>query len=138
MNNEEETMNASTPVQERFQSIAGRVNADALLVHRGRYLNADLKVAVGDVTYQLRIREGRVESLGRHMPLFAPADLVIRAAEPAWEALWEPMPQAGWHDLFALTKRGAMTIEGDSKMLFAHLQYLKDVLGAPRQVHGIR
>lgn len=136
MNIKEETMNAS--VQERLESIAGRVNADALLVHRGRYLNADLKVVVGDVAYQLRIRNGRVESLGRQMPLFAPADLVIRAAESVWEALWEPMPQAGWHDIFALTKRGAMTIEGDSHLLFAHLQYLKDVLAAPRQVHDIR
>jgi hypothetical protein len=131
MNVKKETMNAS--VQERFESIAARVNADALLVHRGRYLNADLNVVVGEVAYQLRIRCGRVESLGRQMPLFAPADLVIRAAAEAWEALWQAPPQPGWHDLFALTKRGAMSIEGDSQLLFAHLQYLKDVLGSPRQ-----
>ena len=119
--------------QQRFESIAQCVNADAHLVHRGRYLNADLKVVVGEVPYLLSIRSGRVEGLSRQMPLFAPAALTIHAAEAAWEALWEPMPQAGWHDLFALTKRGAMRIEGDSHLLFAHLQYLKDVLAAPRE-----
>ncbi len=123
-------------LQQRFESIAPRVNADARLVHRGRYLNADLKVVLGEVPYLLSIRSGRVESLSRQMPLFAPAALTIRAAEAAWEALWEPVPQAGWHDLFALTKRGAMSIEGDSQLLFAHLQYLKDVLAAPRQARG--
>ncbi len=120
-------------LQQRFESIAQRANADARLVHRGRYLTADLKVVVGDAPYLLRIRAGRVDSLQAQMPLFAPADLVIRATQEAWAALWEPMPRPGWHDLFALTKRGAMTIEGDSHVLFAHLQYLKDVLALPRQ-----
>ncbi len=121
------------PLQQRFESIARRVNADARLVHRGRYLSADLKVVVADVPYLLRIRGGRVESLQSQMPLFAPADLVIRGTGEAWAALWEPMPRPGWHDLFALTKRGAMAIEGNSHVLFAHLQYLKDVLALPRQ-----
>jgi len=120
-------------LQQRFESIAQRANADARLVHRGRYLTADLKVMVGDAPYLLRIRAGRVDSLQAQMPLFAPADLVIRATQDAWAALWEPTPRPGWHDFFALTKRGAMTIEGDSHVLFAHLQYLKDVLALPRQ-----
>jgi len=120
-------------LQQRFESIAQRADADARLVHRGRHLTADLKVVVGDAPYLLRIRAGRVDGLQAHMPLFAPADLVIRATQEAWAALWEPTPRPGWHDLFALTKRGAMTIEGDSHLLFAHLQYLKDVLALPRQ-----
>ena len=120
-------------LQQRFESIAQRANADARLVHRGRHLTADLKVVVGDAPYLLRIRAGRVDSLQAHMPLFAPADLVIRATQEAWAALWEPTPRPGGHDIFALTKRGAMTIEGDSHLLFAHLQYLKDVLALPRQ-----
>ncbi|MCQ9372033.1 hypothetical protein NQ024_12460, partial [Corynebacterium sp. 35RC1] len=74
-----------------------------------------------------------VESLQAQMPLFAPADLIIRGTEEAWAALWEPIARPGWHDLFALTKRGAMAIERDSHVLFAHLQYLKDVLALPRR-----
>lgn len=120
-------------LQQRFESIARHVNADARLVHRGRYLTADLKVLVDDVPYLLRIRGGRIESLATQMPLFVPADLVIRGTAGAWAAFWEPIPRPGWHDLFALTKRGAMVIEGDSHVLFAHLQYLKDFLVLPRR-----
>jgi hypothetical protein len=41
---------------------------------------------------------------------------------------------AGWHDLFALTKRGEMQVEGRMHSFFAHLQYLKEVLEMPRHL----
>jgi hypothetical protein len=43
------------------------------------------------------------------------------------------MPKPGWHDLFALTKRGEAVLEGDLHPFMAHLQYFKDVLALPRQ-----
>ena len=42
-----------------------------------------------------------------------------------------------WHDIFALHKRGAMQIEGESQVLFANLQYIKDVLNSPRLLAGV-
>lgn len=125
-------------LQERFESIQHQVNADHGLVHRGRYLTASIKVFVGDLPYMLNIRSGEIHSISRQWPLFATADLIIQATEEAWEALWEPYPRPGWHDLFALTKRGVMRIEGNSHVLFAHLQYLKDVLNAPRRIHAAK
>lgn len=118
-------------LHERFASIQQRVNADRWLVHRGRHLTADLKVFVGNLPYMLSIRSGEIHGISRQLPLFATADLVIRATDEAWAALWEQYPRPGWHDLFALTKRGAMSIEGNSHLLFAHLQYLKDVFSTP-------
>lgn len=120
-------------LEERFASIQPLVNANRGLVHRGRYLTASIKVCVGDSPFMLEIRGGEIHGIHRQSPLFASADLVIQATEEAWAALWEPCPRPGWHDLFALTKRGAMRIEGNSHVLFAHLQYLKDVLCAPRR-----
>lgn len=124
-------MNA--PLQRRFEAIPELVNGDHALAHRGRYLTADIKVGVGASHYMLYIRNGAIQSISQQPPLFAAADLVIQAAEEAWQALWEECPRPGWHDIFALTKRGAMRVEGDSHMLFAHLQYLKDVLTTPRR-----
>lgn len=121
------------PLQRRFESIPQRVNGDRALVSRGRYLMADIKVFVGASPYMLYIRNGEIQSISQQPPLFAAADLVIQATEEAWEALWEACPRPGWHDIFALTKRGAMRIEGDSHVLFANLQYLKDVLTTPRR-----
>ena len=42
------------------------------------------------------------------------------------------MPDPGWHDLFALTKRGAASMEGDLRPLLQNLQYFKDLLALPR------
>lgn len=121
-------------LQERFESIQQWVNADHWLVHRGRHLTANIKVFVGSQPYMLSIRNGEIHSISKQLPLFATADLVVRATEEAWAALWEKHPLPGWHDLFALTKRGAMSIEGNSHVLFANLQYLKDVFNTPGRV----
>ena len=44
------------------------------------------------------------------------------------------IPEPGWHDLFALTKRGAASIEGDLRPLLQNLQYFKDLLALPRRL----
>ena len=41
--------------------------------------------------------------------------------------------EAGWHDIFALSKRGAMAIEGNLQPLMANLQYVKDLAAAGEQ-----
>ncbi len=125
-----------TSLQERFESIQQQVNNDHGLVHRGRHLTANVKVFVGQAPYMLHIRRGEIQTISTQWPLFTTADLVIQATDEAWSALWEQLPRPGWHDLFALTKRGVMRIEGNSQVLFAHLQYLKDVFNTPRRVHA--
>ena len=56
----------------------------------------------------------------------------LRDYEAYWTEYWQPMPKPGWHDLFALTKRGEAVLEGDLHPFMAHLQYFKDVLALPR------
>ncbi|QIL80599.1 hypothetical protein G7047_12320 [Diaphorobacter sp. HDW4A] len=120
-----------------FESIPTHVNQNAYLIHRGRFMNALIKISVGETVYLMDIQQGRIANLTRKMPLFQTADLVIAASDEAWNALWERFPKAGWHDLFALHKRGVMRIEGESQVLFTHLQYIKDVLNTPRHFHGV-
>jgi hypothetical protein len=43
------------------------------------------------------------------------------------------VPPPGWHDLFALSKKGVMVLEGDLQPLMANLQYVKDLLALPRR-----
>ncbi|WP_353236004.1 hypothetical protein [Diaphorobacter ruginosibacter] len=121
---------------EIFESIPSAVNQDAHLVHRGRFTHALLKISIDTATYLMEIRGGKITQLTREMPLFQTADLSIRANAQAWAALWEKFPRPGSHDIFALHKRGAMAIEGNSHLLFSNLQYIKDVLSTPRRFHG--
>ena len=58
----------------------------------------------------------------------------IRGSEEAWVNHWQKVPAPGWHDLFALTKRGAASMDGDLRPLLQNLQYFKDLLALPRRV----
>lgn len=123
-----------TSLIQRFASIAPHVNSNTCLVHRGRMLTADLVIAIGATRFLLRIHRGEVAELTQRFALFHPCALFVQGTAEAWECLWKKVPPPGWHDLFALHKRGEMVIEGDTRLLFSHLQYLKDVLEMPRHV----
>ena len=41
---------------------------------------------------------------------------------------WKKLPPPGHNDIFALFKRGKLTIEGDLHPFMANLLYIKDVL----------
>ena len=109
------------------------VNGDAALVRRGRYLSATFLVEVGDTTWLVTVHEGRVTGLERGPFLMRAWSFAIRASEEAWRRFWEPVPAAGWHDLFAMTKGGQAIVEGDLQPLMANLRYVKDVLAKPRR-----
>ena len=44
----------------------------------------------------------------------------------------EPVPAPGVHDLMALSKQGLVRIEGNLQPFMANLQFVKDVIAAPR------
>lgn len=110
------------------------VNADAAIVRRGQFLTTEFLVEVGDTPYLVVVVAGRIERVERGPFLLRPWSFAVRASADAWRRFWEPVPEPGYHDLFAMTKRGAARIEGDLRPLMAHLRYVKDVLAAPRRL----
>jgi hypothetical protein len=121
----------------RFESaIPARANSDAFLVWRGRGLTTDCMVGVGSIPFLMRIERGGVVACRRGSPLLASWDFAVRGSAAAWTALWQAPPPPGWHDLFALSKRGEMVFEGRLHPFLAHLQYFKDLLELPREGAG--
>lgn len=110
------------------------VNADADLVRRGAWVDLQFQIGVGTVSYYATIAGGRIAAFDRGPLLMRASRFSVQATEEAWRKFWAPVPEPGWHDLLALTKRGAARIEGDLHPLLANLQYFKDVLAAPRRV----
>lgn len=113
--------------------LAELVNADAALVRRGRYLSTTFLVETGATAWLVSVHEGRVEEVERGPFLMRAWSFKLRASEDAWRRFWEPVPAAGWHDLFAMAKGGHATVEGDLRPLMANLRYVKDVLGKLRR-----
>jgi hypothetical protein len=116
-----------------LDQLAELVNADAGLVRRGRYLSTTFLVETGATAWLVTVHEGRVTRVERGPFLLRAWSFAVRASEDAWRRFWEPVPAAGWHDLFALTKSGHAIVEGDLGPLMANLRYVKDVLAKPRR-----
>ena len=118
---------------DRFANLPRLLAADPDLLRRGRWLTVDCRVDVGNEPFFLTIREGTLAALDRGARLMRSTAFVIRATAEAWTEHWKAVPDPGWHDLFALTKRGAASMDGDLRPLLQNLQYFKDLLALPRR-----
>jgi hypothetical protein len=118
---------------DRFARLPALLSAEQDLIRRGRWLGVDCRVEVGGEPFFLSIRDGDLAALERGPRLMRSTAFTVRATDEAWTNHWKPIPDPGWHDLFALTKRGAASIEGDLRPLLQNLQYFKDLLALPRQ-----
>ena len=116
-----------------IERMAELVNADANLVRRGRFLSTTFLLEVGDKGYLVKILEGRIASVTPGPFVTPNYSFALRAPRDEWELFWTKLPPPGHHDIFALFKRGKLTIEGDLQPFMANLLYLKDVLAKPRQ-----
>jgi pimeloyl-ACP methyl ester carboxylesterase len=115
-----------------FERLPELVNANAALVRRGRFLTVTFLVESGTTSYLVRVVEGRVERVERGPFLMRDWRFAIRASEEAWRKFWDPVPAAGYQDVFAMAKFGHALIEGDLVLVMQHLRYVQEVLAAPR------
>jgi hypothetical protein len=122
-----------TDLTRRLATLPERVNRDAALVHRGRFVSLEMKLALGGLPFAVTFERGRIAALERGPFLLRSFRFAIGGGEAAWRAFWQPMPPPHHHDIFALQKRGLFTIEGDLYPLMANLLYFKEVLAAPRE-----
>ncbi len=117
----------------RIDSLPALVNGDPWLVHRGRFVDVELLVEIGGAAHYLTIEHGSVVALARGPRPLRSWRFALRAGEAAWRRFWQEMPEPHYHDLFAMAKRGELSIEGDLQPFMANLLYFKDLLAAPRR-----
>lgn len=117
-----------------IERIPELVNSDPAMVRWGRDMNETFMVEVGKQQYLLTVRAGRIESVAKGPFVMRAWKFAIRAKAECWEKFWQPVPAPGWHDFFALLRRGDVAFEGDQRVLMAYLLYLKLVLATPRKV----
>jgi hypothetical protein len=116
-----------------IERIAQLVNDDPAIVRWGRTMNETFMVEVGETQYLVTVAAGRIEKVERGPFAMRAWRFAIRAKEAHWEKFWRQPPPPGWHDLFALLRRGEVAFEGDQRVLMSYLLYLKLVLASPRK-----
>jgi hypothetical protein len=94
-------------VAHEFTRLTERSAANEDLTHRGRFLTTECLVGPFAAPIHLSIVSGRIVAAAPEPALMRSWRFAFRATSEAWAEFWEPIPRAGWHDLLALTKRGA-------------------------------
>jgi hypothetical protein len=115
-----------------IEGLAALVNDDPAIVRWGRRMNETFMVEVGEAQYLVKVNEGKL-AVEKGPFVQRTWRFAIRASRESWEKFWQKTPAPGWHDLFALLRRGDVKFEGDQRVLMAYLQYVKLVLAAPRK-----
>lgn len=124
-------------VIQAFATIPALLDQTPALIARGRFLDCECLLGPNENPFHVSIRQGRIIDLTPAPVLMRSWRFSFRASATAWAAYWQPVPQPGWHDLLALTKRGEAVLEGDLHPFMAHLQYFKDLLALPRNPSGM-
>jgi len=115
-----------------IEALKQRVNNDAALVRRGRYLTTTFLLEVGPTAWLISIFEGRVVSVTRGPFVMPSSSFALRAPEAEWQKFWSKRPPPGSNDLMALIRRRVLNAEGDLQILMAHLRYFKEALAKLR------
>lgn len=115
-----------------FENLPALMDED--LHRRGLWFSGCFRVGIGAIPFDLEIARGRLINLERGPFLMRSCQFSISATGEAWRRFWQPVPEPGWHDILALTKRGVARIEGELQPLMANLQYVKDLLALPRRL----
>lgn len=115
-----------------IENLKAKVNADEVLVKRGRFLSTTFLLEVGQTAWLIAINEGKVVSVTRGPFVMPSWSFALRASEDEWSQFWSARPLPGFHDLMALIKRRTLKAEGDMQVFMANLRYFKELLGKLR------
>ncbi len=97
-------------------AVAAAANSDGEFQLAARLWNADVRLDVGEHTYLLRMREGRIvdfESLKPAQLSAVTSDVRIYAPDSDWQELLRPVPKPFYQDLMAAMARQGFQVEGD-------------------------
>ena len=85
---------------------------------------------------EIRVLDGRIESVETGPFVMRSWTFAIRAADDVWQRFWQKLPEPGYHDIFALLRKGRIALDGELQPLMANLLYVKEVLAAPRRLEA--
>jgi hypothetical protein len=111
-----------------IEHLQERVNADAVLTRRGRFLTTTFLLEAGATSWLIGVNEGRIVSIVRGPFIMPSWSFALRASEEEWAKFWAADPLPGSHDLMALIKRRVLKAEGNLQIFMSNLRYFKEAL----------
>jgi len=115
-----------------IEALKQRVNYDAGLVRRGRFLTTTFLLEIGATAWLISIFEGRIVSVTKGPFVMPSSSFALRAPEEEWQKFWSRRPPPGSNDLLALVRRRVLKTEGNLQIFMANLRYFKEALAKLR------
>jgi hypothetical protein len=115
-----------------IEALKQRVNDDAGLVRRGKFLTTTFLLEVGATPWLIQIFEGQIVSVTKGPFVMPSSVFALRAPEDEWQKFWSRRPPPGSHDLLAMVRRRVLKTEGNLQVFMAHLRYFKEALAKLR------
>jgi hypothetical protein len=115
-----------------IEALKQRVNDDAGLVRRGKFLTTTFLLEVGATAWLISIFEGKIVSVTKGPFVMPSSAFALRASEEEWQKFWSPRPPPGSNDLMALVRRRVLKTEGNLQIFMANLRYFKEALAKLR------
>ena len=110
------------------QALAGRPD----LLRLGALFSETVLLEVDAAEYYLTFDTGQLTAITPGPSRKTPWRFALRTDAEALAAFWEPLPRAGFHDIFGLVKIGRARIDGDILMLVKNLRFFKEFLALGR------
>jgi hypothetical protein len=111
-----------------LEHLREKVNADASLTRRGRFLTTTFLIEIGSTQWLVSIVEGKITSVTQGPFVMPSWSFALRASQEEWQKFWSANPRPGSNDLMALIKRRVLKAEGDLHVFMANLRYFKESL----------
>ncbi|WP_193170678.1 hypothetical protein [Nisaea nitritireducens] len=109
-------------------AVAGRPDLQRI----GRYMDSSFLLEVGDTPYHVTVKNGHVTAVDTGPFKMRSWDFAIRASKEVWDVFSSDMPPSGYQDLFAMTRYGHASLDGNTAPLLHNLRYVKELLALPR------
>src|ERR1700754_4853861 len=111
-----------------LEQLKEKVNGDAALTRRGRFLTTTFLIEVGSAQRLGSIGGGKSPSVSQGPFMMPSWSFALRASQEEWQKFWSADPRPGSNDLMALIKRRVLKAEGDVQVFMANLRYFKESL----------
>jgi hypothetical protein len=85
-----------------------------------RDITLNLCFEVGNERRLINFRDGRLEKIGRFVPLAEPVDVTIKGPGEFWQSLLSLVPPPGFQNLYAGVRFKKCEVSGNSELYFAY------------------
>lgn len=117
----------------RLAGMQRRLHETPHLLRLGRLFSETVLLDVDGAEFYLTFRDGRLEAIAEGPSRKTPWRFALRTDADALAQFWQPLPKAGFHDIFGLVKIGRGRIDGDILVLVKNLRFFKEFMALARR-----